>query len=333
MRAFRFTTTDKTTERFFRSHAMETAKKVLITGGSGMIGKRLTALLLQEGYAVTHLSRSKKADNVKTFFWDPYRKEMDNNALENVDAIVHLAGAGVAEKRWNEKWKKEILASRTETTRFLKEMLERQPNSVTTFISSSGISYYGLENSHTGFMESDPAGTDFMASVTIDWEAEADKISGHGRRVVKLRTGVVLGRDSIALNKLAMPVKFFVGAPIGTGNQYFNWIHIDDLCAIYIKAIRDVSMTGAYNAVAPHPVTNREMTKEIAVALKRPLWLPPVPGFVVRIIAGQVAEVVLKGARVSSEKIESAGFQFQFTSIDAALRNIYAQPVRQKLPS
>jgi uncharacterized protein len=303
---------------------MKTAKKILITGGTGMIGKRLTTHLIQNGYKVAHLSRKKKrTSDVQTFLWNPYKKEIENGALKDVDAIIHLAGAGIADRRWTEKWKKEILASRTETTRFLKEMLSTEQNRVTTFISSSGISYYGLQDPGRAFVESDVPGTDFMAEVTIEWEAEADRLSVNGTRVAKIRTGVVLSRDSVALKRLAMPVKFFVGAPIGSGKQYFNWIHIDDLCGIYMKAIEDAAISGAYNAVAPHPVTNRLLTRKIADVLNRPLWLPPVPAFIVRIIAGQVAEVVLNGGMISSEKIKSCGFTFQFKTIESALADIF----------
>lgn len=304
---------------------MKTPKKILITGGSGMIGKRLTKFLIREGYEIAHLGRAKKIGGVQTFLWNPYEKKIEDGAFRDVDVIIHLAGAGIGDRRWNEEWKKEILASRIETARFLKETLDRMPNRVSTFISSSGISYYGLNDPGRPFTETDAPGTDFMAGVTIQWEAEADKLSLDDRRVVKIRTGVVLSRESMALKRLAMPVKFFVGAPIGTGKQYFNWIHIDDLCRIYLKAIEDPGMRGAFNAVAPHAVTNKTLTKEIANVLNRPLWLPSIPAFLVRIIAGQVAEVVLKGGRISSGKIQSAGYVFQFPTIDAALREIYGK--------
>lgn len=302
---------------------MKSAEKILITGGSGMIGRRLTALLLQSGYEVAHLGRSKRMADIKTFLWDPYKKKIEKEAFQGVDVIIHLAGAGIADRRWNDKWKREILASRTETTRLLKETLDAESNEVATFISSSGINYYGLEDRGRAFVESDQSGRDFMAGVTIEWEAEADKLSTPQRRVVKIRTGVVLSRDSVALNRLARPVKLFVGAPIGSGKQYFNWIHIDDLCGIYIKAIGDPALSGVYNAVAPHPVTNKVLTKKIASVLERPLWLPRVPGFIVKMIAGQVAEVALNGGRVSSQKIESTGFAFRYQTIDAALGEIF----------
>lgn len=162
-----------------------------------------------------------------------------------------------------------------------------------------------------------------MAGVASAWEREVDALGGQGVRVVKVRTGVVLAREGGALKKLERPVKYFVGAPLGSGMQYVNWIHLDDLCRVYVKAIEDISMEGAYNAVAPNPVTNRELTRAIARALKRPLWLPAVPGFVVRLLAGEVADVVLKGGKVSAERIEKAGFDFQFKTVDRALGALY----------
>lgn len=301
---------------------MENAKNILITGGSGMIGRRLTALLRKAGYVVSHLGRSRKTQDVRTFLWDPGRKEIEPGALENVDIIIHLAGAGVADKRWDASRKKEILLSRTQSSSFLQEILSNEPHHVNAFISASGISYYGLKANVAPRVEADAPGKDFMAEVTAAWEYEVDKIGNAGLRVVKMRTGVVLSRAGGALEKLAMPVKFFAGAPLGSGKQVVNWIHLDDLCRLYMKAIEDPSMTGPYNAVTPHPVTNRMLTEEIARALKKPLWLPPVPGFIVRLIAGEVAKVVLEGGPISSGKIEKAGFEFQFPAIREALEDL-----------
>ncbi|MEX1240088.1 MAG: TIGR01777 family oxidoreductase [Cyclobacteriaceae bacterium] len=301
---------------------MEKQKKILITGGSGMIGNRLTALLLKKGYLVFHLGRGRKRVDIRTFLWNPYRKQIEDGALVDTDVIIHLAGAGIADKRWNERWKEEILISRTQTTRFLCETLLKEKHHVDAFIAASGISYYGLENEGRSFAESDPSAEDFMARVTSAWEKEVDGVRKAGPRVVRIRTGVVLSRSGGALKKLVTPIKFFVGAPLGSGRQYVNWIHLDDLCSIYIKAIEDATMEGAYNGVAPQPVTNRTLTVEIAKILKKPLWLPPVPGFVVKLIAGEVAELVLKGGKVSSGKIERAGFRFQFSTIGEALKDL-----------
>ncbi|MEX2231704.1 MAG: TIGR01777 family oxidoreductase [Cyclobacteriaceae bacterium] len=307
---------------------MQSRKKILITGGSGMIGNRLTELLIQNRYEVSHVGRSKKTKNIRTFIWDPRRGEIEDGAIRDIDVIIHLAGAGIADKRWNEKWKEEILFSRTQSTRLLKETLAKEEHRVNIFISASGIGYYGLEEKGSEFVESDAPGQDFMARVATAWEGEVDKMHEAGLRIVKIRTGVVLSREGGALKKLADPVKFFVGASLGSGKQLVNWIHIDDLCRIFIRAIEDPSMQGPYNAVAPQPVTNKTLTVEIARALKRPLWLPPVPGFVVKLIAGDVAEIVLKGGKVSSQKIEREGFDFQFKDVRGALIDLLATKSR-----
>jgi uncharacterized protein len=301
---------------------MNRAKKILITGGSGMIGSRLTTLLTERGHDVAHLSRSKKENKIKTFLWNPDANEVDEDALKNAEVIVHLAGAGVADKRWNGKWKNEILLSRTRSTALLREMLQKQKHDVETFICASGIGIYGLKDDGDEFIESDKPGTDFMASVATAWEREVDKIDNPGVRIVKLRIGVVLSDKGGALMKLAQPVKLLVGAPLGSGEQWVNWIHIDDLCRIFIKAIEDPVLQGVYNAVAPHPVTNKTLTKAIAKALKKPLWLPPIPRFIIRIIAGEVSGIVLNGGRVSSKKIENAGFVFHFTKVENALAEL-----------
>ncbi len=295
---------------------------VLISGGSGMIGRRLTTLLLERGHRVSHLARSHHNSQVKTFLWAPDKGSMDEDALAEADVVVHLAGAGVADERWNERRKALIRSSRVDSARIIIDALRKDLRKVRTVISASGISYYGLgDPSSEAFTESDPPADDFMARVTIAWEGEIKRLNNPEIRTVMIRTGVVLSRKGGALEKLVTPVKFFVGAPLGSGNQFVNWIHLDDLCRMYVTAIENPRMQGPYNGVAPNPVTNRELTKHIAKALRRPLWLPPVPGFVVKLIAGDVAELVLKGGKVSS-KIENTGFEFQFQTVDAALSDL-----------
>lgn len=303
---------------------MEKVKNILITGGSGSIGRRLTTLLIRNGYVVSHLGRTRREGTVPVHVWDPNGGTIEEDALQNVDAIIHLAGAGVADKRWNAKRKQEILVSRTATTRFLYDALARRPHQVKTFISASGISYYGFGDDERAFVETDVPGSDFMAQVAVAWEGEIDRVGTLGIRVVKLRTGVVLSPEGGALAKLAMPVRLFVGAPLGSGRQVVSWIHLDDLCQIYLRAVEDASMQGGYNAVAPTPVTNGVLTRSIAHTLGRPLWLPPIPGFVVRLIAGEVAEVVLHGSKISPARLLEAGFRFQFRTVDEALRDLLA---------
>ena len=305
---------------------MRSPKNILITGGSGMIGTRLTALLQQHGYLVSHLSRTRGDSAVKTFLWDPSSEKIDPDAFRDIDAIIHLAGAGIADRRWNTKTKKQILLSRTLSSRLIRECLQARGQAIDVFVSASGISYYGLEDTREPFIETDPPADDFMARVVVAWEGEASQFEKMGIRVVIVRTGVVLSRAGGALKKLETPIKFFAGAPLGSGQQYVNWIHIDDICRMYMMAIQDTSMHGAYNAVAPHPVTNSKLTKAMAKVMKRPLWLPPVPAFAIKLIAGEVATLVLKGDRISSSKIEKQGFRFRFSTIDEALRELYGQP-------
>jgi uncharacterized protein (TIGR01777 family) len=300
---------------------MKASKRILITGASGLIGTNLTTLLQSRGHEVLHLSRG-KGHKVKTFQWDVEKQTIEKGALEGVDAIVHLAGASVGDKRWTEKRKKEIIDSRVNSTRLLLNQLRAGEHNVQSFISASGVGYYGIKNPNTTFSETGQPGNDFLAMVTRLWENEAHKIDTLGIRVVMMRIGVVLAKEGGALNPISDTVKYYVGAPLGSGDQYISWIHIDDLCEMFIQAIEDEEMSGPVNAVAPHPVTNRELTKSIARILKKPLLLPAVPAFVLRIMLGEMADIALEGIRVSSKKIQDTGFQYKFEKLDDALRDV-----------
>lgn len=300
---------------------MGNSKNILITGASGLIGTRLTELLLQRGDAVSHLGRARNKSTIPGFTWDINRQVVDVEAFSNVNSIVHLAGAGVADERWTHSRKREILESRIKSTRLLFETLKKQKHFVRSFVSASAIGYYGFDSDEV-LTEANPPGKDFLADVTRQWEQEVDRLSELGIRVVKLRIGIVLSEKGGALKKMATPVKFFVGAPLGTGDQYMSWIHIDDLCGIFIKAIDDETMQGAYNATSLTPVTNREMTKAIGKAVGRPVFFPAVPRFALKLFLGEMADIVLRGSKVSSEKIQKAGYSFQFTTIESALKNL-----------
>ncbi len=297
-------------------------KKILITGASGLVGKRLTELLLQKGYQVFHLGRSNKGGSVPTFLWNVEKHVIDSAALANVDTVIHLAGAGVADKRWTSDRKKEILESRTKSTALLFEALKKEKHHVTTFVSASAVGYYGFGLSDEVFTEESKSGSDFLAQVTRQWEEEVDKITLLGIRVVKLRIGIVLSEKGGALAEMAKPIKLGVGAPLGSGKQYLTWIHLDDLCSMFSKAIDDQQMNGVYNAAGPEWVTNAEMTKSIAKVLKKPLWLPPIPNFVMKIVLGEMADMVLNGSKISAKKIQKAGFKFRFTKLDEALKDL-----------
>ena len=298
-------------------------KKILITGGTGLIGSRLTQLLRDKGYRVAHLVRSPEKSSVEVYRWNPRENFIEDGALEDVAAVVHLAGLDISAKRWNQHVKDEILFSRVETARLLRRWSEEHQFRIPVFVSASGISYYGTTNPVRPYEEQDNPGRDFMARVTVLWEQEAHAFTALDARVVTIRTGVVLARDRGALKKLALPVRLFVGAPLGSGQQVVNWIHLDDLCSLYLRAIDDESFQDAYNAVAPHPVTNEAFTNELARVLKRPRWAPNVPAFLVRLISGEVAYVVLEGGAVSAGRVIESGFTFQYPTLSQALQAIY----------
>jgi len=297
-------------------------KKILITGASGLIGKRLTELFLEKGYQVAHLSRSKKNGEVPSFGWDVEAGKIDLTSIDGVDTIIHLAGAGIADKRWSNSRKHEILQSRVKSTQLLFDSLSKYPNQVKSFVSASAIGYYGFGTSTEVFQEQSYFGNDFLAKVTRAWEEEVDKISALKIRVAKLRIGIVLSDKGGALVEMAKPIRMGFGAPLGSGMQFLSWIHLDDLCAMFMKAVETNSMHGAYNAVTGDWVTNKELTKAIAETLNKPLWLPNVPSFVLKMIVGQMAEIVLNGSKVSADKIKSSGFNFKYTNLKLALESL-----------
>ncbi|ELR69530.1 Cell division inhibitor [Fulvivirga imtechensis AK7] len=300
-------------------------KRVLITGGTGLIGSRLTELLLEKNYEVRYLSRSPgKVNNVEAFEWDVKKQTMDTSAIAGVTGIINLAGAGVADKRWNQDRKKLIMASRTRSTALLKDTLRDIPNQVKVVVSASGINYYGYDTGGVVKKEASRFGDDFLATVTKAWEAEADLIADLDIRVVKMRIGMVLSRDGGALDKMKMPIKYGLGAPLGSGDQYVSWVHIDDLCRMFIYAIENENISGAYNAVTPYPVTNKQLTKEIGKALGKPVFLPKVPAFALKLALGEMASMVLGGVRASPEKIMTEGFEFKYPGLKEALSDLFA---------
>jgi len=300
-------------------------KNILITGGSGMIGERLTDQLLQRGYHVSHLGRTKSNGKVATYVWNIDRNYIDPDALRNVDAIVHLAGANIGEKRWTRKRKKKILDSRIDTTRLLYNELKKGPHSVKTIVCAAGSSYYGLDNGGKAAEEDDKPGDDFLAIVCQLWERELNKFGELALRVVKLRAAIVLSPKGGALKKMKKPIELYAGAVLASGSQFMTWIHIDDHCGIIIKALEDPSMEGAYNSGSPNPVTNEQFTKEMASVLHRPIILPHAPAFILRMVFGEMASLVLNGIRLSPEKIIRAGYTFKFLRIREALVDLLAK--------
>lgn len=300
-------------------------KKVLITGATGLVGTRLTDLLLQKGYQVSHLGRSSRLGNVPSYTWDIEKGKVDPQSFVGVDAIIHLAGAGVADRRWTNARKQEILESRTKSTALLYKSLAESTHSVNTVISASAIGFYGFGLEDEVVDEEAQPGTDFLAQVTQEWEREVDKIIALNIRVVKLRIGIVLSEKGGALVEMARPVRWGVGAPLGTGKQYLSWIHLDDLCGMFINAVENSAMKGAYNAVSGNWVTNQELTSMIAKILRRPLWLPNIPAFVLKLLIGEMAGMVLNGSKISADKIKQAGVEFNFSNLEEALKELLSK--------
>lgn len=298
--------------------------KVLITGGSGLVGSRLTKLLQDKNIEVVHLSRSPSSKfRFKVYKWDWKNKEIDENCFNGITDVVHLAGAGIADKPWTMSRKHEIIKSRVETANLIFETLKKLKHPLNSYISASGIGYYGAVTTDKIFTENDMPHDDFIAKSCIYWEKSADQFLDISTRVVKLRMGVVLDKKSGALAKISKPVKFGVGSAIGTGKQAMPWIHIDDMANLYLETLLENTYNGVYNAVAPEQVTNEEVTKEIASVLNKPLFLPKVPAFILKTIYGELSDVVLKGSQVSSEKLTKIGFEFKYPTLKSALKEIY----------
>lgn len=300
-------------------------EKVLITGGSGLIGSRLTELLQQRQVEVCHLGRH-KSKNVTSFTWDPASGSLDESCFDGVTAIIHLAGATIGGRRWTDAYKKEIVESRTRSIHLLFNALSRRKHTVKKFISASGAAWYGSGPINKAYTENALPADDFLAHVVVQWEGAASAMSSLGIKTCMVRTGLVLSTRGGALPRLMLPVKLGFGAPLGSGEQVISWIHIDDLCGIYMHLIgHDVE--GPFNGVAPNSLTNRELTKSIASVLGRPLWLPAVPAWALKLFLGEMSQIVLEGAAVSSAKIVQTGFQFRFERVEDALNDVVTRRI------
>jgi uncharacterized protein (TIGR01777 family) len=301
---------------------------VLITGGTGLVGKALTAALIKKGYKVIILTRNTSGkehrDAVVYAAWNVSKQEIEIAALQEADYIIHLAGAGVVEKKWTAAYKKEIQDSRTESSRLIIDTLKINENKVKAVISASAIGWYGADTDYAFPFDEECAAHDgFLGQTCKLWEAGIEPVTALGKRLVKFRIGIVLSNDGGALVEFKKPLRFGVAAILGSGNQIVSWIHIDDLCNLFIAGIEDENLSGSYNAVAPNPVSNKILTLTLAKAMKVKFYLPMhVPAFVLKIMMGQRSIEVLKSTTVSCKKIQDAGFGFTFKTIEAALENL-----------
>lgn len=299
-------------------------KNILITGGTGLVGTRLAEMLMEKGYSVNFLSRQAAEGKIKKYRWDLKTRYIDETALKTADYIINLAGAGVFDKRWSAKYRQEIMNSRVDSTSLLYEKLSFLPHNVKAFISASAIGIYGYDTGDEWQTENSQYGKGFLSEVTKNWETAVLPIEKLGIRTVTIRIGIVLSDKGGSLKELSKPITHFIGSPMGRGSQYVSWIHIDDLCRMFIYALENANMGGVYNAVAPDPVSNEALTKEIASVLKKPLWLPNLPSFLLKgILGSEKAMVLLGGNRVSSKKIVEHGFKFNYPNLKLALANLF----------
>ncbi|MFN4364031.1 TIGR01777 family oxidoreductase [Chryseobacterium hispalense] len=294
---------------------------ILITGAGGLIARELSKRL-EKDFTIRFLTRNKKHDN--EFEWNIKEKTIDATALDGVSHIIHLAGANISEKRWTDERKKELISSRVDSADLILKTLQQKKITLKSFISASGINYYGTKTTDTIFTENDGPGNDFLSEVVVLWERAADQFKEQNlaERIVKIRTAVVLSEKDGALKKMLPTIQMGIGSPLGSGKQYMPWIHIEDICSIYEFALKNSDINGAFNAVSPQHTTNEDLTKKIAQVVKKPLFMPNVPGFVLKLIFGELADALLEGSRASAEKIQKAGFQFKFPDLKAALENL-----------
>ena len=298
--------------------------RVLITGATGLIGSKISQLCRDKGMQVHYLSTSKdkleNKEDYKGFYWNPNNNEIDSEAIKGVDAIINLVGASIAE-RWTPEQKKAILKSRTETAHLLYKCLQENEHQVKNLVSASAIGIYpsSLEKLYT---EEDKGVDDsFVGEVVVKWEEAVDNFKDLGIEVAKIRIGLVLAENGGVLQKLKEPVNFNVGSPLGSGKQWQSWIHIDDISGIFLFALEN-QLSSIYNAVAPNPVTNKELVNEVASQMGKPVWLPNVPKVALKLVLGEMSHIVLSSQLVSSDKIEQEGYNFKYVNLAKALEDL-----------
>jgi len=296
-------------------------KIVLITGANGMLAKALATHLASD-YEIRFLSRSISKPN--EFFWNPSENIIDSKALVGVDHIIHLAGATIGNKLWTNKRKNLILSSRVDGAHLIRKELSKTKQQIESFISISGVGFYGTLTSEEKFDELSPLGNDFLAQVCQEWEqaTQAFETEHIAKRTVIIRSGVILEKNEGVYKSLSQLVKSGFGSAVGSGKQYMPWIHIQDLVRMFKFVLDDTNQQGIFNGVAPQQITNLQMMQAIAKGLHKSIRLPNVPKFVLQLMFGEMSIVILEGSQVSAEKIVNTGFKFDYDSIDKAVNNL-----------
>ncbi len=297
---------------------------VLVTGATGLIGQEIVRQCHAEGIDVHYLTTSKSKlsteDNYKGFYWNPKNNEIDHNCFKGVSAIINMVGASIS-KRWTDSYKKEILESRTQTAQLLQDTIKAHSYKIDYLVSASAIGIY--PTSLTNYYEETHAEVSdtFLGEVVEQWEAAVDVFKTLGCKVAKIRIGLVMAKDGGALPEIVKPIKFGAGAAFGSGKQWQSWIHVEDLAGIFVYALQ-YQLEGIYNGVAPNAVSNQELTKLAANILQRPLILPNIPKFVMKLALGEMHILLFESQRVSSQKIENKGFHFKYANLRPALEDL-----------
>ncbi len=298
--------------------------KVLITGATGLVGTELSMLLINNGITVHYLTTSTKKieskPNFHGFYWNPQEGKIDENALIGVDAIIHLAGANIA-KRWTKAYKQEIIESRVLSANVLFNALKKNPHQVQQFISASGTAIYPDSDINIYDENSTQIDPGFLSNVVLKWEESADQFKLLNIKVCKIRTGVVYAKQGGALVEILKPIKLGIGSSFGSGNQIQSWIHLQDLANLYYFVLKNNS-EGVYNAVAPDNISDEKLTKTIAKILKKPLFMPNIPRFVMKLVLGEMHELLFSNKKIKSQKAINEGFVFKFPDIENALKNL-----------
>lgn len=297
-------------------------KKILITGGTGFVGKQLIPFLVEKGYSIHVLTRKPSANSLKNicfFQWDIERQYIDKKAFEGVEILINLTGANIGEKRWTEQRKKEIIDSRIKSIDLLYQYISENKFNINTFISSSAVGFYGAVTTDKTFVETSESGNDFLASVSQKWEDATLEFKDLGVRTVILRKGVILGKEGGMVKKLSPLAKLGINVSLGSGKQYLPWIDIRDLVKLYNFILSNAQLNGIYNAVATEQMTMNDFSKALLKSFGKKSFLPNAPAFVIRLLFGEMAVMLLEGSKVSNEKLKNTGFYFEFDTIERSL--------------
>ena len=298
------------------------AKKILVTGGTGLVGDLLTKKLQDQGYDVNIMSRNpEKVKNLKAFYWDSKKQEIDEKCLDGIDTIIHLAGENIADGRWTDQRKKILISSRSESIGLLYDLMKRREHQVKAVLSASAVGFYG-DRANEILDEESFVGTGFLAHCCNEWEKAVDQGTEIGLRVAKFRIGLLLTPKGGVLEIFKLMVKTFTATKLGSGQQWFPWIHSDDLIGMFLWAVENDNVKGVFNATAPNPVRNKEFTKTLSDVLHRPFWPLAIPKSMFKLLMGEKSELVLMSTHTKSDKIIKAGFTFKFLCLKTALQDL-----------